>query len=315
MDLSRHGLKRRPFRTAPDLELFQPTATHTRAVQAWTNAYEARDALVLLDGDSGLGKTISALKFLQQLPADVVRFYLPSCRFAGPLEFFQSILFDAELPYRGLTEHEARLAVVERVIRGQASNAPVAFVLDEAHHLSDDLLEEIRLLSNYSGREGALVFFGLVALPSLRTRLDKAGWSSTFGRRLALRVRLEPLDADESSEFLRSQLLTAGRKRADLLTDEALELAAVAAVGVPRALNQLATAAWAIAEEAGESQIDAEAMMAAMMQMGLTAEEANDALPMKSVPKLHATVKLAIPADVPDAERRTERAKPRRKAS
>ena len=313
MDLSSHGLSRRPFRSAPDLELFTETTTHSAAVQAWADAFEARESLVLLDGDGGLGKTITALKFLERLPMDAVRFYLPSSRFAGPLEFFQSILFDAELPYQGLSEHEARLAVVERVIRGSEANVPLVFVLDEAHHLTDDLLEEIRLLSNYAGRDGSLLFFGLVALPSLRSRLDKAGWSSTFGRRLAVRVRLEPLDAEESVEFLRSQQTAAGRKRADLLTDEALELAA-AARGVPRLLNQLATAAWCLAEQAGEKRIDAEAMMAALTQMELTAEDAEDELPMKVVSRTQSAGKAATPTGAPSADQRTERAKPKRKA-
>jgi len=298
----------RPFRPTPDTRLYCPTPTHDAALAGLRDALTSGDAVALLDGDAGLVKTVTVLKFLEGLDADVPRLFLPSARFSRPAELLQSILFDADLPYQGLSEHELRLGVTDLLLKRLPSGATTVLVLDEAQTLSAELLEELRLLGNLGTHSTRALFVVLVAWPSLRERLTKPE-SAAFGQRLGARFRLEALTEEESEEFLTGQLTLAGDRKHRLLDGEALSLAVAAGRGVPRLLNQLAATALAVATQAGATAADAEAMMAAMAQLGLVAEDGGDELPMQTVP--FDAPKRAAPA----AESRSGPASKRRKTA
>ena len=315
MDLARSGQTLRPFRSTPDTRLFCPTPTHDAALAGLREAFAAGEAVALLDGDTGLGKTVTVLKFLEDLDAGVPRLFLPSARFARPAELLQSVLFDADLPYQNLSEHELRLGVTDLLLKRLPAGATTVLVVDEAQTLSADLLEELRLLGNLGTHSARALFVVLVAWPALRERLAKPDYLP-FGQRLGARFQLEALSEDESEEFLLTQLTRTGDRKRRLLDGEALSLAVAAGRGVPRLLNQLAATALAVAASAGAATADAEAMMAAMAQLGLVAEDGGDELPMGTVPFDPARSRpidapqLAVPA----AESRSARAGKRRKA-
>ena len=85
----------------------------------------------------------------------------------------QAILFDLGLPYQGLTEQVARLAVTDSCLDFYREGGKTLIVVDEAHHLAADVLEELRLLSNLEGKDGKAVQVLLVALPVIEETLDK----------------------------------------------------------------------------------------------------------------------------------------------
>ncbi|MGL6097302.1 MAG: ExeA family protein, partial [Fimbriiglobus sp.] len=268
MDHTHFGLSRPPFRPTPDVDLYFPAAGHESAVAAMTTAYDDGAGIALIDGEPGTGKTLATLRFLNTLPADAPRVFLPAPRFARPADLFQAILFDFGAQYQGLSEHELRLAVTEHLLRGLTAGVQTVVVIDEAQHLGPDLLEEIRLLGNLESRAAKAVFVVLAALPVLRSRLGRADLAG-FAQRLAVRPRLEPLSAEESVGFLVHHIEACGGDAAELLTDEAAELLAAGANGVPRVLYQAAAAAFALAAVGGESTVDAEAAVEALAQLGL----------------------------------------------
>ena len=292
----------RPFRPTPDTRLYCPTPTHDAALAGLRDALAAGESMALLDGDAGLGKTVTVLKFLEGLDAGVPRLFLPSARFARPAELLQSILFDADLPYHNLSEHELRLAVTDLLLKRLPSGATTVLVLDEAQTLSPELLEELRLLGNLGTHSARALFVVLVAWPTLRERLTKPE-SAAFGQRLGARFALEALSEEESEEFLLTQLTLSGDRKHRSLDAEALSLAVAAGRGVPRLLNQLAAGALAVASSAGATAADAEAMMAAMAQLGLVAEDGGDELPMQTVP-FDAPQRAAPAAEARTAKRR-----------
>ena len=267
MDLAHFGLTRRPFRPTPDTDAYYPAAGHEAALGGLRSAFAARDGLALLDGDPGTGKTLLALRFLEGLDAAVPRVLIPAPRFARPADLHQAILFDLGAEYRGLTEQELRLAVTEKLLGSLGGGLPTAIVLDEAQHLSADVLEEIRLLGNLETRSAKAAFVVLVAQPSLRERLP--GGSAAFAQRVAARCRVEPMSRQESAEFVRHQVKVAGGHPAALVSDEALDLFAARCQGLPRLLNQAASLAFTLAGAAGTDGVDAEAAVEALDQLGL----------------------------------------------
>ncbi|MFO0849989.1 MAG: AAA family ATPase [Gemmataceae bacterium] len=290
MNLAPFGLTRRPFRPTPDTDAYFSAPSHDAALAGLRQAFAARDGLALVDGDPGSGKTLVALKFLEGLDADVPRVLVPAARFARPADLLQAILFDLGAEYRGLTETELRLSVTEQLLTKLVAGGPTVVVLDEAQHLSDDLLEEVRLLGNLETRSAKAAFVVLVAQPSLRARLGQPDLAAV-AQRIGVRCRLEPLAPDESAGYLRHQLRAAGGDPDELLTEEAAHLLAVQCSGVPRVLNQAAALALTLAGDAGEQTVDVEAAVEALARLGRPTD-LPDAEPAKAAKPARVKVRL-----------------------
>src|SRR4051794_16093953 len=103
------GLSRRPFRPTPDPSVFFPSATHAAARADLADAADRGDGIALVDGDPGTGKTLVALKVLDDLPADARKVLLPAGRFAAPADLYRAVLFDLGKPYEHKAEADLRL--------------------------------------------------------------------------------------------------------------------------------------------------------------------------------------------------------------
>ncbi|OWK46923.1 ExeA family protein [Fimbriiglobus ruber] len=277
MDYTFFGLSRRPFRPTPDTNTYFPTAAHETALANLRHAYDARDGLALVDGESGAGKTLVALRFLETLDDRTPRVFIPAPRFARPADLFQALLFDFGVAYQGLSEQELRLAVTGQLLDQLTAGTPTVVVIDEAQHLTADILEEIRLLGNLESRTAKAVFFVLVSQPSLRERLSKPE-AAAFAQRIVVRYRVEPLTREESAQFVCQQLRIAGGRPNDLVSDEALTLLAANCKGLPRLLNQTAYLAFTLAESVGDRAVDIEAVLEALTQLGLSIDTSADEL-------------------------------------
>src|SRR2546425_7166443 len=102
VDWSHLGMTRRPFRPAVDTASYFPAASHEAALAAVAAAFDRRDAVVLLDGPPGVGKSLAARRWLGSLAADVPRIVVPGTHAARPAALLQALLFDLHPPYQGL---------------------------------------------------------------------------------------------------------------------------------------------------------------------------------------------------------------------
>jgi type II secretory pathway predicted ATPase ExeA len=273
VEWSHFGLDRQPFRPAVDPAAYFPASSHEAARASLGEAFARRDPIVLIDGPAGVGKTIVARKWLEDLVPDVPRVVIPNARAARPAELLQAMLFDLALPYQGLTEQEARLAVTGRLLElATECPYPTVVVLDEAHHLSESALEEVRLLGNLETRRGAALFAVLVANPTLRDALTDPRLEAIV-QRLAVRAAIEPLSTEESAEYIRHQVRAAGGDPEIVFSAEGLPLLAGACRGVPRLLNRAATLTLELAASGEAEQADVEAVLEALDRLGLAAPE------------------------------------------
>lgn len=266
MNLARFGLRRPAFAAVPDVRAYVPLPAHEAALAAISRARDNGAGLALLDGTAGTGKTMAAMRFVSGLPAAHPCLVIPSAKFARPADLFQAMLFDLGAEYRGLSETELRLAVADRLLVALAADTPAVVVLDEAQHLGDEVLEEVRLLGNLGGCGVPAAFVLLVGRPGLRERLTAAGLGT-----VSARVRLELLDRDEAMRLVRGQLGSAEA----VLDEEAAGVIADHGRGSPRLLNQLTAEAFALAVEAGAEAVDVEVALEAAARLGL-AESARD---------------------------------------
>src|SRR5256885_6400454 len=110
---TRFGLRRRPFRSTPDTDSYFPAATHELALHRLRRALADDEGIMLLTGELGTGKTLLARCLLEELDENTRCVLLTNSHVSRKGDLLQAILFDLGLPYQGLTEQGARLAVTE----------------------------------------------------------------------------------------------------------------------------------------------------------------------------------------------------------
>jgi type II secretory pathway predicted ATPase ExeA len=266
------GLRQRPFPATPDPSAYYAATSHERALARLLAGLGAGEGLLLVTGAPGTGKTLLGHLLLERLGGDVATAFLTNGHLRDRTGLLQALLYDLSLPYQGRGEQEARLALTDRLLQTFAAGRRTVLLVDEAHHLSADLLEELRLLGNLEGRSGKALQVVLLGLPALLETL-RLPELAAFRQRLAVRVELLPLALQEAADYLLHHLRVAGGRPERVLADEALEVLARATGGVPRLLNQAAHQALALAHEAGAAQVDIEAALEALHLLGVEAEE------------------------------------------
>ena len=236
MYLAFYGLREKPFSTTPDPRFLFLTPSHREALAQLLYGVREGTGFVVLTGEVGTGKTTLLRTLMQRLNADTpVSFVLnPMLDFDGLLELiFEDLgIADGRTPAQRLVAFHTFL--VERAKAGQRT----LLVFDEAQHLASETLERIRLLSNFETASEKLIQVVLAGQPELTARLALPGLRQ-FRQRIGLRCNIRPLTPAETGEYVRTRLRMAGARDFHLFSDQAIELIARYAKGVPRVTNIL----------------------------------------------------------------------------
>jgi type II secretory pathway predicted ATPase ExeA len=268
-------LRQRPFPATPDPARYYPSTCHERAIARLLHGLSDGEGVLILTGAPGTGKTLLCHCLLERLGTRPNIAFLTNSHVGTRAGLLQAILYDLSLPYEGRGEQEMRLALTDHLLRAYESGHSTILILDEAQHLTADLLEEVRLLGNLEARSGKALQVILVGQPGLLETLRRPELTS-LAQRVAIRVEVEPLPLQEAADYLLHHIRIAGGRPERLFADEALELLARQTRGVPRLLNQAAHQALRLAAEADAGQVDAEAALEALAPLGL-AEEIDNA--------------------------------------
>jgi len=243
------NLTRNPFELTPDPAFLFSTKDHNEALASLYYGVRRHKGFVVMTGEVGTGKTLLLRCLLQMLKEskDVAYAYLFNCRLSST-EFLEYIIADFGLSAHNKNKAELLLDLSRFLISRESEKLTTVLIVDEAHHLSADTLEEIRLLTNLETAEKKLLQIVLSGQPELDKKLDSAGLRQ-LKQRIALRARLDPLNADETRGYIERRLQIAG------LTSEARTLfnpATIACVhrhsrGFPRLVNTICENALIIA--------------------------------------------------------------------
>jgi type II secretory pathway predicted ATPase ExeA len=231
-----YGLGRKPFSKTPDPEFLFPSRQHAEALARLSHALEEREVAVLT-GEVGAGKTT--------LSRALVDAFAERCRFSfvihpalPPAQLLGAIAEGFGL-HPARRKADAFAALAEHVARLDAQGLFAVVVVDEAQLLAGrPAFDELRLLTNLTADDRALVGLVLVGQPELRERVhDKGG--EAFAQRVGVAYHLGSLDREETGAYIVHRLAVAGRAE-PLFDAGAVDAVHRHAGGVPRRVNQLA---------------------------------------------------------------------------
>jgi general secretion pathway protein A len=234
-----YNLKRNPFEITPDPAFLYSTKRHNEALASLYYGVRRRKGFVVLTGEVGTGKTLLVRCLLQILRRpDMAYAYVFNSRLS-PMEFLQYVAGDLRLATSGKSKSELLLELGSYLISRGQRNLTTVLIVDEAHHLSSDVLEEIRLLTNLETPQDKLLQILLIGQPELDEKLD-ADNLRQLKQRIALRSSLGPLELEEVGGYIHRRLQLAGNQQPDTIfpIDTIVEVHRNAR-GYPRLINTL----------------------------------------------------------------------------
>jgi general secretion pathway protein A len=235
------NLTRTPFELTPDPSFLFSTKRHNEALAALYYGVRRHKGFVVVTGEVGTGKTLllRCLLGLLQKSRDIAYAYLFNSRLS-PTEFLQYIVADFGLSASGKNKTELLLELGHFLVSRGSQKMTTVLIVDEAHHLSSETLEEVRLLTNLETAEDKLLQIVLVGQPELDAKLDSVGLRQ-LKQRISLRARLAPLDWDETKGYIERRLQIAGRdpQTQALFPEKTMKAVYRESRGFPRLINTL----------------------------------------------------------------------------
>ncbi|HKW98504.1 MAG TPA: AAA family ATPase [Bryobacteraceae bacterium] len=250
------GLKKEPFGMTPDPSFLFLTAAHREALAGLTYSILNRKGFVVLTGDAGTGKTTLLTRILQSIPATRAVFSVVLNPTLTPSEFLELALLDfgiSDVPdSKAQRLNVLRQFLVEAHQKGQA---PV-LIVDEAHKLPPDVLEEIRLLSNFEMAESKLLQIVLAGQTELGDLLNREDLRQ-LKQRVAVRLAIHPLSVSDVEHYIHHRWQKAGAVAPHPFQAEAISHIVRWSRGIPRLVNVLCDNALMLAYGEGLTSVAA----------------------------------------------------------
>jgi len=233
-----YGLATNPFELSPDPKFFFGTPRHNEALASLSHGIDRRKGFIVVTGEVGTGKTLLARCLLQSLNSQKICFAYVFNPLLSTLEFLQYCVRDMGISVVGRTKGELLTEFYQYLISRHHQHSTAALIVDEAHLLSWELLEEIRLLTNLETSKEKLLQIVLIGQPELDAKLNSQDLRQ-LKQRVALRCRLEALSREQAQEYIERRLWFAGRRDQDkrIFSSESIDLIQAYSGGIPRLIN------------------------------------------------------------------------------
>jgi len=201
---------------------------------------ERRKGFVVMTGEVGTGKTLMVRCLLNLLNRIHVKYaYVFHSRLSAD-EFLRYIACDLGIAAKGKTKAELLLDLGTYLVDRYQKKLATVLVVDEAHHLSAEVLEEIRLLTNLETADQKLLQILLVGQPELDLKLDSPDLRQ-LKQRIAWRSHLDPLNEEETVGYIerRLQIASANSHAPSLFPAETISVIYRHTRGIPRLINSV----------------------------------------------------------------------------
>jgi general secretion pathway protein A len=234
-----YDLRERPFDLTPNPQFLVATEIHLEALANLQYALGGRKGITLLLGEAGSGKTTVIRAAIEDQPEATHCVHLRNPALTRE-EFVEMLAALFELSEPARTSKTAMLLELEDLLRQRhAAREATALVIDEAHLLSSDLLEEVRLLANIETNSQKLMSLVLAGQREIADRLNDPSLSQ-LKQRIELRCELRPLERLETFTYVFGRIEAAGGVARNLFTRDAVDVIHEHSNGNPRTINVIA---------------------------------------------------------------------------
>ena len=230
------GLSQNPFNLSPDPEFLYRSPQHEEALANLIYGVRSRRGFIALSGEVGTGKTTMLECLRDYLDSQRVEFAFIFNSRLTPDQFFEMMAYDFDLQCDRKSKTSILFALNAMLIQQAERGRTAVLIVDEAHNLEWDVLEEIRLLGNLENRAGKLLQIILAGQPELDRKLDAPNLRQ-LKQRIVLRCTLNPLTPAESTAYIETRLARSGMQKQRVFSPELLEEIHKRSRGIPRLIN------------------------------------------------------------------------------
>jgi general secretion pathway protein A len=268
-----YGLKEEPFRLTPDPRFLHLAEPHREVLTSLVSGVVRRKGILVATGPVGTGKTTllhAALHFLSSNSTETGA--IASAFLLNPTlsreELIEAVLDEFEVSCTSSSKTRRLAALYEMLLETQRNGGTAVLVIDEAHLLTVELLEEIRLLTNADTHQEKLLQVILSGQPELLPRLRRPELSA-LKQRIASRAELRALSLPETRVYVAERLHAAGLRTPSPFKSASFEVIQLHTKGVPRLINLLCDRCLMMGFDAKKPQIDSDIVAKAAVAQDL----------------------------------------------
>ena len=278
------GLTKSPFNMTPDPGCVYLTPRHREALAGLCYAILGKRGFMVLTGDAGTGKTTLLARVLQRLPVERIHSSVILNPTLSPGEFLEMMLLGFGVTEIPPSKPQRLMKLQALLLEAESQNRICALIVDEAHKLSPEVLEEIRLLGNLERSDHKLLQILLLGQDELADLLNRPDMRQ-LKQRISTRFSLKPLGAAEVEEYIRYRWGKASGAGTIPFQLDSMAFVAQYSKGVPRVINSLCDNALLLAFSEGSQTVEAHHIQEACSDLQLLA--------------LSGAARKAIPAPAP----------------
>lgn len=263
-------LSRAPFGVTPDPAFLYLGATHREAMASLLHGIRSQVGFTALIASPGMGKTTLLFNLLQNLNGTVRSAFLfqTLCRPAG---FLHALITDLGIVDSGTSFSRMHEKLNSYLLQESSKGFPVVLVIDEAQNLSEQVLEIVRMLSNFETSNRKLLHVVLAGQPQFAQKLSQDSLTQ-LRQRISIVARLTPLGVQDTWNYIDHRLHVAGYSgHYPLFTNQAYALIAEHSQGIPRNINTLCFNSMALGCALKSEFVDESMVREAIADLDLTA--------------------------------------------
>ncbi|HUO28514.1 MAG TPA: AAA family ATPase [Bryobacteraceae bacterium] len=232
------GFAENPFNMSPDPSFLYRSVQHEEALANLIYGVQSRKGFVVLTGEVGTGKTTMLECLRDFLTSQQIQYASLFNSRLNVQQFFEMVAYDFGLRCERTSKTEVLFALNEMIIERANLGRTTVLIVDEAHNLDWDVLEEVRLLGNLENRRGKMLQIVLAGQPELDRKLETPEFRQ-LKQRIALRCVLQPFELEDTIAYVVSRLARAGVKHQTVFPDEVLQEIHYRTQGIPRLTNAM----------------------------------------------------------------------------
>jgi general secretion pathway protein A len=237
MLLDYYGLNEQPFGVTPDPRYLFFSEGHREALAAIYYAIEERRGFSALVAKPGMGKTTLLFRLLESLQESARTAFLFQAG-QDSRDFLDSLVRDLGIAAKSTDLPALHDALNTMLVKEMEENRRVVVVIDEAQNLTEQMLEQVRLLSNFETPAAKMIHIVLAGQPGLADKLASPALTQ-LRQRVGSVAHLPALNLKEITQYVDHRLSAAGYRGPQLFASDALENIAGISEGIPRNINSI----------------------------------------------------------------------------